>query len=185
MFANKKALLLIDIQNDYFPGGLFPLEGMDAAAEQAAGLLTTYREKKLPVVHVRHENPNAGARFFHPGSDGALIHSRLEPRAGEPVVVKNFANAFRATALQEILEEMGAGSLLIAGAMSNMCIDAATRAAADMGYQCAVAHDACAARDLTFGGTTVPASQVHAAFMAALGSGYARVAATADFLQEF
>jgi nicotinamidase-related amidase len=63
--------------------------------------------------------------------------------------------------------------------MSSMCVDATVRAAADLGYAVSVAHDACAAPDLTFGDTTVPAAQVHAAFMAALGDGYATVA-TAD-----
>ena len=181
---SKTALLLIDLQCDYFQGGLFPLKGMESAAKQAARLLAAFRQKGLPLVHVRHENPKAGAPFFLPGSSGAVIHSLLAPQPGEPVVTKNFPNAFRETNLKKILDDMGIDSLVIVGAMSNMCIDAVTRAASDLGYGCAVAHDACAAADLALGEVAVPAPQVHAAFMAALGLAYARVAACEDLLKE-
>jgi nicotinamidase-related amidase len=63
-----------------------------------------------------------------------------------------------------------------------MCIDATTRAAADLGLACTVVHDACASRDLVFGETLIPAAQVHGAFMAALGSFYARVVSLEEFL---
>ena len=66
--------------------------------------------------------------------------------------------------------------------MSHMCIDATTRAAFDLGFTCRVAHDACATRALVFGSGTVPAAQVHAAFMAALSAAYAQVLTTADLL---
>jgi nicotinamidase-related amidase len=62
--------------------------------------------------------------------------------------------------------------------MSHMCIDATTRAAFDLGFKCSVAEDACATRALEFGGRALPARDVHAAFMAALASPYAKVAST-------
>ena len=65
--------------------------------------------------------------------------------------------------------------MVICGAMSHMCIDATTRAAFDFGFNCAVIQDACATRNLEFGGQTIAADQVHGSFMAALGSVYARV----------
>jgi len=100
------------------------------------------------------------------------------------VVVKHKANGFLDTGLKEILDRYETENIIIAGAMSNMCVDAVTRAASDLGYKCSVAHDACAARDLTFNGITVPASQVHTAFMAALNSGYARVAGADELIGE-
>ncbi len=68
--------------------------------------------------------------------------------------------------------------------MSHMCVDAATRAAGDLGYQCTVIHDACASRDQIFEGQCVSASQVHASFMAALQFGYAKVISTVEFLEQ-
>jgi nicotinamidase-related amidase len=178
----KTALLLVDIQNDYFPGGKWELEGTEAAAKKAATLLKSFREKGLPVVHIRHEFPTDDAPFFAPNSDGSKIHSSVQNIDGEPVVLKHHINSFRETNLKEILDEINVDSVLICGAMSHMCIDAVTRAANDFGYNCAIAHDACATLGLEFNGVSVPANHVHAAFMAALGFAYANVASTDEFL---
>jgi len=176
------ALLLIDIQNDYFPGGAFEQHDMATAANNAAALLAHFREKDLPLIHVRHESLREGASFFLPGTPGADIHESVAPNDSEPVVQKNFPNSFRQTKLQEILKEKGIENLVICGAMSLMCIDATTRAAADMGYNVSVAEDACGARELSFKDKTIPAPQVHGAFMAALGMGYAEILTTRDYL---
>ncbi len=169
------ALLLIDIQNDYFDGGKCPLVGMDAAAKHCESLLAAFRESGLPVIHVRHEFLDTEAAFFAAGSEGALIHPLLAPAQGEPVVVKHQINSFKGTSLADLLEERGVKNVVIAGAMTHVCIDAVTRAAADLGYICSVAHDACATMDAEFDGVKVEARQVQAAVMAALDFAYAEV----------
>ncbi|WP_372741928.1 cysteine hydrolase family protein [Neptunomonas sp.] len=179
------ALLLIDIQNDYFSKGKLPLSGTEKAAEQAAKLLATFRQQGLPVVHVRHEFLTDDAPFFSKGSEGAKIHHSVTPIEGEPVVLKHKPNSFLNTDLEEILNKLKVQNLIVVGAMSHMCIDAGVRAAADLGFTVSVAHDACATRDLEFNGVTVPAAQVHAAFMAALGSLYASVNSTQELLNGF
>ena len=176
---SDKALLIIDIQNDYFPGGKWVLDGMEEAAAKAASLLEASRAAGDLVVHVRHEFPTTDAPFFVPGSNGAAIHTSVAPKHGEPVVLKHQINSFRDTNLKEILDQAGIENLVICGAMSHMCVDAATRAAADFGYNVTLIHDACASRDLDFNDSKVPASQAHAAFMSALGFAYAN-ALTAD-----
>lgn len=177
------ALLLIDFQNDYFPGGKWALESSEAAAGQAARLLAAFREKGLPVIHVRHEFPTNEAPFFVPGSEGARHHASVAPRGGEAVVLKHHANSFRDTDLINVLEKQAVEALMIVGAMSHMCIDASTRAAVDLGLPCTLVHDACAASSLAFEGLEVPAEHVHAAFMAALGSVYAKVLSTEAVLE--
>ena len=62
------ALLIIDIQNDYFPGGAMELEGADAGAAKAAAALARFREQGLPVIHVRHLSVRPGSTFFLPGT---------------------------------------------------------------------------------------------------------------------
>lgn len=184
---NTTALLLVDFQNDYFPtyaGAKNPLVGTEAAAEQGAKLLAHFREQGLPVVHVRHEFPTDEAPFFLPHSDGAQIHSSVAALENEVVIVKQQINSFRDTDLQKVLDDAGITKLVIVGAMSHMCIDAVTRAAADFEYECVVVHDACATMDLEFNGVTVPAAQVHASFMAALNFAYAKVASVDDLLTE-
>jgi len=178
------ALLLIDFQNDYFEGGKWRLNETEAAASKGAELLAAFRERNLPVVHVRHEFPTEDAPFFAPGSPGAQIHSSVAAADGEAIVTKSQINCFRDTNLKELLDTENAKNLVVVGAMSHMCVDAAVRAAADHGYNCAVAHDACATHDQEFNGTTVPAQEVHAAFMAALGFAYANVASTKELLSE-
>jgi nicotinamidase-related amidase len=178
----KRALVLIDVQNDYFPGGKWPLSGIESAADNAAKLLAAARAAGDLVVHVRHEFPTADAPFFAPGSDGAKIHSTVRGRDGEPVVLKHHVNAFRETDLKAILDRHGVQEVVLCGAMSHMCVDAGVRAASDLGYRCVVVHDACATRDQEFEGTVVPAADVHAAFMAALRFGYAKLVSTEEYL---
>jgi nicotinamidase-related amidase len=174
------ALLLIDLQNDYFPGGAMELAGADAAVARCAELLAAFRARQLPLVHVRHESTRAGATFFVPGTRGAEIHPAVAPRDGETVFTKHFPNAFRDTPLLDHLRSHAITRVVIAGMMTQMCIDTSTRAASDLSFQCVLAHDACATRDLVFGGRTVPAADVQAAFMAALSGLFAKVVATGE-----
>ena len=120
--------------------------------------------------------------MFLPGTDGAQIHACAAPAPGEPVVVKHGPNSFLKTGLDELLRGLGVGKLVVCGMMTNMCVDAGVRAAADLGYACVLAHDACAAANLSFGGVDVPASHVHAAFTAALAFGYARAASCGEII---
>ncbi len=129
----KRALVLIDIQNDYFPGGKWTLSGIESAADNAARVLAAARAAGDLVVHVRHEFPTADAPFFAPGSGGAQIHPKVQGREDEPVVLKPHVNAFRETDLTAILDSHGGDELVICGAMSHTCVDAGTRAASDLG----------------------------------------------------
>ncbi|WJL94345.1 cysteine hydrolase family protein [Microbacterium sp. ET2] len=167
-------LVLIDIQRDYFPGGRFPLVDPDAAAERAAELLVAFRAAGLPVVHVRHESSGSGS-FLEAGTPGAEIDPRVAPEGDETVVVKHHPNAFWGGLLGEALAAHAGAPLVVAGMMTSMCVDASVRAASDLGWEVTVAADACAAPDLAFGGVTVGGADVHAAFLAALASAYARV----------
>ena len=171
-------LLVIDIQNDYFPGGAMELDGADAAGAKAGVATKKFRENKLPVIHVRHLSMRPGATFFLPGTRGAEIHPLVQPLPGEMVIEKNFPNAFRNTGLKEFLEKQNIKNLVVAGMMTHMCVDASVRHAADLGYKITLLGDACATRAQSFGGETVPARQVHAAFLAALNGFYAKVVNT-------
>ena len=181
---NAQGLILVDLQNDYFPGGRMELEAVEAAAGRAARLLRHFRDRALPVFHVRHVADRPGATFFLPGTTGADLHATVAPAPGEAVVVKHFPNSFRETDLLDRLRQAKIGSVTICGAMSHMCIDATVRAACDLGFQCLVAHDSCATRALTFGQETTPAAKVHAAFMAALSAAYAQVLSTEEVIRK-
>jgi nicotinamidase-related amidase len=170
-----RALLLIDIQRDYFPGGAHPLVGSDAAAEAAATVLSAFRDGDEPIIHVQHVWDEPEASFMRPGTPGVEHDPRVSPADGEPVVVKAMPNAFLGTDLERRLRDGEVDDLVVAGMMTSMCVDATVRAAADLGFPVTVVGDACAAPNLRHRDVAVPGDQVHAAFLAALADGYATV----------
>jgi nicotinamidase-related amidase len=176
-----QALILVDIQNDYFDGGKWPVARMAEVGANAARLLAEARAKGDLIVHVHHEMPEGGP-FFVTGTAGAAIATVVAPQEGEARVLKHRPNSFHNTGLEAMLRDKGVTSVTICGAMSQMCIDATARAARDMGFAVTVVEDACGARDVTFGGTTVPAAQVHATIMGALNGSYATVTTTESYL---
>jgi nicotinamidase-related amidase len=162
--AAPTALIIIDIQDFYYPGGLMPLSAPEAAGANAAQLLARAREKNVMVVHVGH-NASAGRGF----------HADVAPREGEAVVMKDEVNAFLGTDLQQRLQAKEIKRLVICGMQTHMCVEAATRAASDLGYEVLLVGEACATRDLKHGDSVVPAAQVHAATLATLDRTYAKV----------
>ncbi len=178
------ALLLIDIQNDYFHGGRMEVEGSLRASLKAREILTSCREKNVPVVHIQHVAIRPGSTFFLPDSEGVKIHANVAPRPGEVIFQKNYPNSFRDTPLLRHLQDHGINHVVVAGMMTHMCVDATVRAAFDHGLEITVIHDACATRPLAFQGRTISAAHVQAAFLAALSSPYARVVSTAEFLKK-
>jgi nicotinamidase-related amidase len=171
----SKALLIIDIQNDYFPGGKMELEGSEAASLRAGELLAAFRTRSLPIIHLQHLSVRPGATFFLPDTEGVKIHASVAPADQETVIQKSFPNGFRDTRLLAHLQQAGIRELVITGMMTHMCVDATTRAAADLGITCSLAHDGCATRALAFGTTKVPAEHVHCSFLSALSGTYAAV----------
>lgn len=166
----KTALLLIDIQNDYFPGGKMELEGAVEAARKANELLQCFRDHGMPTVHIQHVSRKPDATFFIPGDRGTDINDITAHYEGEPLVQKHYPNSFRETNLLDLLKEWGIERVIITGMMTHMCVDATARAAADLGFNVMIAEDACATRGLSHDGTTIPAGHVHKAFLVALKS---------------
>ena len=175
------ALVVIDIQAFYFPEGMVPLVGPEAAASQAAKVIETFRSAGRPVIHVQHLPKDVDT----PDPTGIKaqyrIYPEVLPKSGEIVIGKHHANSFRDTELLATLKELGIKKLVVTGMQTHMCVEAAVRAAADYGFEVTVVHDACATRDLEFGGDTVPAAQVHAGALAAMNGNYAKVVSTAEF----
>jgi nicotinamidase-related amidase len=178
----KTGLILVDIQNDYFEGGRMELVGMEAAGTQANKLLAFFRDNQWPTFHIQHVAASEKAPFFRPDTKGVEIHDSAKPQSDDLVVQKHYPNSFRETPLLNKLKDAGVDAVVICGAMSHMCIDATTRAGADLGFKCTVIHDGCATRNLEFGEKKVLADDVHASFMAALGAAYAKVISCKEFI---
>lgn len=179
----KTALILIDIQNDYFPGGKGELENPIVAATQARELLDFFRWQGWPTVHIQHVATRPSAITFLPDTEGVKIHASIAPLPSETIIVKHFPNSFRETDLLEHLKGLDVDRLVLSGMMTHMCVDASMRAAVDFGFPVLLAADACATRALTYGEMKIPAQYVHAAFLAALKS-YGQVLQTEEIRKQ-
>ena len=166
------ALLLIDIQNFYFEGGKSELVSPETASQNAKRLITTFRDAKAVIVHVRHNS--------EPGGE---IHEDVRPIDGEKVISKDEVNAFKKTDLLDYLKKKGIEKVVVAGMMTHMCVEAATRAAHDFDFDVTLIHDACATRALKFGDVEISAKDVHNGTLATLSKYYAEVVDTQTFLK--
>ncbi|EFK34955.1 Isochorismatase family protein yecD [Chryseobacterium gleum] len=181
------ALLIIDVQNDYFPGGKMTLEKSEQAAENIRKVLDYFRENHLPVIHIRHISTNDGATFFLPDTDGVKINNRVLPQENEKIITKHFPNSFRETDLLNYLQSKKIKSLVITGMMTDVCVESTTRAAFDFGFTNTVIGDATATRNRELNGEVLKAEEVQRSFMAgisALGNLYARVINAKEFLNK-
>ena len=170
--AGQKALLIIDIQDFYFPGGKSALVEPEKAAANAALLLDNFRKEKLTVIHVRHIS-----------EPGGKINDIVKPLPSEKVISKNAVNCFVGTDLLDFLKTNKIDTLVICGMQTHMCVEAATRAASDYGFKCILIHDACATKDLKFGEKTIKAEDVHYSTLSTLKN-YATVISTVEYLNQ-
>ncbi len=174
LMGQKTALLIVDVQEFYFPGGRMQLVNPELAGMNAGLLLDHFRKNEMPVYHVRHN--------FEPGGD---IHPYVKPQGEEPVISKDQVNAFSGTGLLEILQGDSVEQLVICGMQTHMCVEAAVRAAHDFGFTCLLASDACATRALQYEEFIIPAKNVHYSTLSTLQGSYARVITTDSIIKEF
>ena len=178
------ALIVIDIQNDYFPKGKMELSNPEQAADKAGQILEWFRRNNQPIFHIQHISTQEGASFFLPNTEGAQLNDRVLPLEDESVIIKHTPNSFFKTELESKLRENGVTKLVICGMMTHMCIDATVRSAFERGFESTLIEDACTTRDLVYQDKVVPADQVHYAFVSALNGRYAKIVSTENFLQQ-
>lgn len=174
LHGQKTALLLIDIQDFYFPGGRLQLENPEMAGMNAGLILDQFRNNELPVYHVRHN--------FEPGGN---IHQYVKPLGSEAVISKDEVNAFLHEELLDNLQHDSIEQIVICGMQTHMCVEAAVRAAHDLGFSCILVSDACATRALQYDEHIIPARNVHFSTLKSLQGTYARITSTETLLKEF
>jgi nicotinamidase-related amidase len=142
----SKALLVIDVQNDYFPGGAFPLWNTDATLDHVVGAIEGATALRAAVIHIQHlADPARGpAPFFNRGTPGAEIHPRVRAAApNAPVVIKAFADSFVDTNLAAVLHDLGATELLVCGMMTQNCVTHTAISRSAERYGVTILGDAC------------------------------------------
>lgn len=165
------ALLIIDIQEFYFPEGFNPLVKTEKASQQAGRLLTHFRDNNNLVVHIKHAS-----------SKDSLIHYNVQPTDNEIVITKHHVSSYRDTKLLDYLKQHNINQVVICGMMTHMCVEAAARTSDDFGFNVILIGDACATRDIIYKNDTVKAADVHASTLGTIDRYYGRVMTTDEYL---
>lgn len=181
----NEALLIIDVQNDYFKNGKMELKKPEEAQKNIKVILEKFRQEKKEIIFIQHIAVRDDAGFFLKDTEGAEIKKEIEPLEGEKVIIKNYPNSFIKTELESYLKEKNIDTLIITGMMSHMCVDSTSRAAKDLGYNCIVIQDACATKDFIFNEKIISAEDIHNSFMSALSYYYAEVLKTTEYLDKY
>ncbi|ENO86309.1 cysteine hydrolase family protein [Thauera linaloolentis] len=170
---SDSALVIVDAQNTYREG-VMQLTGVEPALDQCATLLARARALKIPVLHIQHD-AGPGTPYDVRAEIGAIA-DKVAPAGGEPVVIKNYPNAFVGTDLDARLKDAGVKNLVVVGFMTHMCINSTARGAFNLGYAVAVPAAATATRPLPApDGSVVSAASLQSAALAALGDLFAVV----------
>ncbi|MDX1799537.1 MAG: cysteine hydrolase family protein [Marinobacter sp.] len=174
------ALIMIDLQNTYRTG-IMKLEGVEEAVAEARKLLDRARDAGIPIFHIRHDG-GAGSPYDVNAEIGA-ISDEVAPREGEPVITKNFPNAFVQTDLDDQLKAAGVKNLILAGFMTHMCVNSTAHGGFNLGYSPTVVASATATRALqAANGKVLSAQAVHDGAIASTRDLYAAIADTVDDL---
>lgn len=167
----EEALLLIDIQENYFTPGPYLLYEPQEAADNTKVLLDKFRAEKKTVIHVKHN--------FEGLSD---IQDTVKPLPNEKVIIKNYPSSFLGTDLDAYLKSKNIEKLVVAGMMSHMCVDTTVRACQDYGYEVTLIENACTTMNLCFDGKTFDAKTVHNIYMASLNGIFAKVIKLEEYM---
>jgi nicotinamidase-related amidase len=181
----KRALIVIDVQNEYFADGALPISdppsetslanigrAMDAAA--ASG---------VPVIVVRHGDSEPGAASFATGSKTWQLHPEIGRRAHDHLIEKTLPGSFTGTSLGDVLDEAGVDTVSITGYMTHMCVDTTARQAAHRGMSVEILHDATGSLSLENSGGSASGEELHRATLVAQGQFFADVLSTDDWLR--
>lgn len=182
---NKPALILVDIQKGFYNLEYWGGQRNNPNAENnAAALLTIWREKKLPVIHVQHCSTNP-ASPLNAANEGNAFQEIVMPAAGETIIKKNVNSAFIGTNLEEQLVASGISTLVIAGLTTDHCISTTTRMAGNLGFETIVIADATATFNKKgHNGTNYPAQLIHETALASLHNEFAQIVTTAFIKQK-
>jgi nicotinamidase-related amidase len=176
----KKAVIIIDMQKEYFTeGGFLRVPAGRTVADNLVRLAAAARKRGVPVIHVRHISKNPTDPTFRAGTDAVDFIEELTPEAGEAVITKTRPGSFYLTDLGDILSRHGIDAVIVCGLMSFMCCDTTAREAHARGYTVYFLSDGTAAIPLA----GIPAETVHEVTCAIQGLVFSRVVTTDQMIE--
>jgi nicotinamidase-related amidase len=162
-----RALVVIDVQNEYFPGGALPITHPAGHFASILRVLDAAADRKVPVVVVRHGFPNLDAPFFRPGTPGWELHAEVAARPRKHLIDKALPGSFTGTDLEPWLRERGIDTITVAGYMTHMCCDTTARQAAHRGFAVEFLADATGTLPVSNSAGSVTAEELHRSILCA------------------
>jgi nicotinamidase-related amidase len=178
-----RALLVIDVQNEYFDGAL-PISDPppETSLRNVGRAMDAATAAGVPVIVVRHTSSDEDGPIFRRGSHEWELHPEVEGRPHDHLVEKHLPGSFTGTTLQGILEEAGVDTVALTGYMTHMCVDTTSREAAHRGYAVEILDDATGSLPLENSGGTAAGEELHRATLVAQGQFFADVVSTDAWL---
>ncbi|KAG1470966.1 hypothetical protein G6F56_002388 [Rhizopus delemar] len=175
---SQEALIIVDVQNDYFPGGKFPTDSPIETAEACAQLIKKFRQEEKEVVFIQHivnKEYEKVHPFFAPGTHGVEIHDSVKPLPTEKIITKYDMSSFVNTNLKEYLVSKGIKKLVVVGMMIHNCVNATVYSGVDEGFDCIVVEEAVNTFDQPLNGKMIKAEQIKESFLAGIQFAYSKV----------
>lgn len=176
-----EALLVIDVQNEYFTGCL-PVTYPPGSLGRILGAMDAARTAHIPVIIVQHTGP-AGGPAFAPGTSGWELHPEVQARPRDFLVEKTLPGSFTGTGLGPWLEEHGIKKLVIAGYMTQMCCDTTARQALHRGYGVVFLSDATGTLTISNSAGMVKDADLHRTVLVVQQQRFSQVMTTAEWIR--
>lgn len=177
----KRALLVIDVQNEYFSGSL-PITYPPGSLDNVLQAMDAARERGLPVVVVQHAAPQPDAAVFRKGTPEWALHPDVAKRPRDLLLEKHLPGSFTGTGLEDWLKANGIDTVVISGYMTQMCCDTTARQAVHRGLSVEFLSDATGAPAVKNEAGEVTAEELHRAILVTQAMRFSRVMATRDWI---
>jgi nicotinamidase-related amidase len=179
----KRALLVIDVQNEYFPGGLLPVSYPQGSMENILNVIETAQLNGVMVIVIQHTAPQPGSKTFVKDSWGWTLHDSIKNNGYDYLIEKNLPGSFTGTNLEDILKENGIDTVAISGYMTQMCCDTTARQAFHLGYSVEFLSDATGTLDISNYAGKVTAEELHRSILVTQAMRFSKVLSTDDWIK--
>lgn len=177
-----KALLVIDVQYEYFSGKL-PVSYPENSFANILAVMDAATENKIEVIVIQHTSRGENAPTFRKGSPEWELHSEVANRPYDKLIEKNFPGSFTNTELQTYLQEKNIDTLVISGYMTQMCCDTTSRQAFHAGYKVEFLADATGTLAIANGAGSVSAEELHRSILVTQQMVFSQVLTTDDWIK--
>ena len=177
----KRALLVIDVQNEYFTGRM-PVSYPAGSFDNILKAVDAAKQAQIPVILIRHGSPQPDATVFVKGSAGWEIHAALSAKAHLRIIDKHLPGSFTGTDLEDCLRSLGVDTVVISGYMTQMCCDTTARQAVHLGFSAEFLSDATGTLDIANYAGSVSAADLHKAILITQAMRFSKVMTTDEWI---